>query len=166
MAETPISYKDPTYAALDSAVTQKLGLPEGLLDSIRTKGERSNADQVSEAGARSVYQIIPATRDAVLKKYGVDAYLSPQNAAEAAGLLLKESLERNKGDAALAVAEYHGGTDRSNWGPRTKAYVGRVTGGNTGAAPAPVAAPAAPMAPGESTFDKVMAQMKIGRAHV
>lgn len=133
--EAPIKFTDPLYASLDDRVTQKLGLPAGLLASIRTKGERSNADQVSEAGAKSVYQIIPATRKAVLDKYGIDAYLSPENAAEAAGLLLKESLDRNKGDTAIAVAEYHGGTDRSNWGPRTKAYVGRVTGG----APAPAA---------------------------
>lgn len=128
MKDAPRSYKDPLYASLDAGIEQKLGLPSGLLSTIRTHGERSNADQVSEAGAKSVYQIIPATRDAVLKKYGIDAYLSPQNAAEAAGLLLKEGLDRNKGDAALAAAEYHGGTDRANWGPRTKAYVERVRG--------------------------------------
>lgn len=155
MTDTPVSYKDPLYASLDAKTEAKLGLPDGLLAGIRTKGERSNADQVSEAGAKSVYQIIPTTRDAVLKKYGIDAYLSPENASEAAGLLLKESLERNKGDARLAVAEYHGGTDRANWGPRTKAYVGRVSGG----LPAADAAPAAPAVQGQSTYDKVMASM-------
>lgn len=152
MAETPVSYKDPTYATLDAKVTEKLGLPDGLLASIRTKGERSNADQVSEAGAKSVYQIIPATRDAVLKKYGIDAYLNPENAAETAGLLLKEGLDRNKGDPALAVAEYIGGTDRANWGPVTRAYVARVAGG----LPAPKAPAPAPAAP-QSTYDKVLA---------
>jgi Transglycosylase SLT domain len=131
--EAPKSFQDPLYADLDAKTETKLGLPVGLLSSIRTRGERSNADQVSEAGARSVYQVIPSTRDAVLKKYGIDAYLSPENAAEAAGLLLKESLKRNGGDPAAAVGEYHGGTDRANWGPRTQAYIGRVMSGQSAA---------------------------------
>lgn len=122
-------YTSPYYAELTAKVEEKLGLPSGLLHSIVTRGERSNADQVSEAGAKTVFQVIPATRDALLKKYGIDAYLSPENAAEAAGLLLRESLKRNDGDVAAAVGEYHGGTDRKNWGPRTQAYIGRVTTG-------------------------------------
>lgn len=129
MAQTaPNSYKDPYWTDLATGVESKLNLPEGLLAAVVTKGERSNADQVSEAGAKTPFQIIPSTRDAVLKKYGVDAYLSPQNAAEAAGLLLKESLDRNKGNVQTAIAEYHGGTNQKNWGPRTKSYVARVLG--------------------------------------
>jgi len=131
--KAPNSYKDPYWSDLASNTEKKLNLPNGLLVSILTRGERSNADQVSEANARTPFQIIPATRDAVLKKYGIDAYLSPQNSAEAAGLLLKESLDRNKGDVSLAAAEYHGGTNQKNWGPRTKAYVQRVSEGLTSA---------------------------------
>lgn len=141
----PTSYKDPLYAALDKQVSEQLGLPSGLLPSIRTRGERSNADQVSEAGAKTVYQITDTTRDLIQKKYGVDAYSSPKNAAMAAGLLLKEGLDRNKGNAALATAEYHGGTSKENWGKRTKDYVKRVTGQPLGGT-------------GGSTFDRVMAQ--------
>jgi hypothetical protein len=129
--QTPNSYKDPFWSDLASNVEQKLQLPTGLLKSVLLQGERSNADQVSEAGAKTPFQIIPATRKAVLDKYGVDAYLSPQNSAEAAGLLLKESLDRNKGDIRLAAAEYHGGTDPKNWGPRTKSYIERVSTGLT-----------------------------------
>jgi hypothetical protein len=170
VADAPVSYKDPYWSDLASSTEQKLGLPEGLLTSIITKGERSNNDQVSEAGARTVAQITPSTRKLILDKYGVDPYLNPQNAIEGAGLLLKEGLERNKGDASLAVAEYHGGTDRSNWGPRTRAYVGRVTGSDvSGATSAPKAvndapaAPATPPAQGSmpdgslSTFDRLSA---------
>jgi hypothetical protein len=124
------SYKDPFYDKLDAQVTSQLGLPSGLLANIRTKGEKSNASQVSSAGAQSVYQIIPATREAVLKKYGVDAYKSPEDAALAAGYLLKESIGRNKGDVASAVREYHGGTNPANWGKVNQAYVGRVMGKN------------------------------------
>lgn len=124
----PNSYKDPFWSGLAMSVEKRLDLPDGLLQSVVSKGERSNADQVSEAGAKTPFQIIPSTRKSVMDKYGIDAYLNPQNAAEAAGLLLKESLERNKGDTAAAVAEYHGGTDRKNWGRRTKDYVTRVLG--------------------------------------
>jgi len=128
--EFPNSYRDPLYASLDAKTEEKLGLPSGLLSSIRLNGERSNNDQSpTETGAKSPYQFIPATRQAIIKKYGIDPLLSPENASEAAGLLLKEGMERNKGNPALAVAEYIGGTDRSNWGPTTKAYVARVTGG-------------------------------------
>lgn len=153
--EFPRSFKDPVYAALDAKTEEKLGLPPGLLVSIRTNGERSNADQVSEAAARTPYQFIPATRKAIIDKYGIDPLLSPENASEAAGLLLKEGLDRNKGDVALAVAEYHGGVDRNAWGPRTKSYVQRVTGA------LPADAPAQP-AQAQSTFDRVSASMQSG----
>lgn len=122
----PTSYKDPLYASLDTSTEQKLGLPVGSLSSIRLNGERSNHDEVSSAGARTVYQFTPATRNAILKKYGIDVTLSPQNASEGAGLLIKEGLDRNGGDLAAAVGEYIGGLDRQNWGRQTKAYVNRV----------------------------------------
>lgn len=149
--QAPNSYKDPFWSDLASSTEQKLGLPSGLLKSVLLYGERSNADQVSEANAKTPFQIIPATRKAVLDKYGVDAYLSPQNAAEAAGLLLKESLQRNKGDIKLAAAEYHGGTNPKNWGPRTKSYIERVTSGVGQEQQATLPGG------GESTFQRVMA---------
>jgi len=158
--QVPTSYKDPFWSDLAANTEQKLGLPSGLLVSVLTRGERSNADQVSEAGARTPFQIIPATRKAVLDKYGIDAYLNPQTAAEAAGLLLKESLDRNQGNIVLAAAEYHGGTDPKNWGPRTKAYMQRVSQGvrelTTQAAPA--GRPAATIAEGGtmSTFQRAL----------
>lgn len=125
----PNSFRDPTYDRIDRAVEDRLGLPEGLLSSIRTKGERSNADQVSSAGARTVYQITAPTRAAIRQQYGIDPYSSAENAATGAGLLLRDSLARNNGDRSAAVGEYIGGTDRRNWGPQTRAYINRVTGG-------------------------------------
>lgn len=154
MGDTPNSYRDPYWVALADTTGEKLGLPPGLLPSIVTKGERSNHDQVSEAGAKTVFQIIPSTRDAALKKYGVDAYLSPENAAEVAGRLLKDSLDRNKGNPYAAVAEYHGGTDRGNWGAKTRAYVARVMDAK-GTAPA-----AAPEGAPQSTFQHVLTQQQ------
>jgi hypothetical protein len=166
--DTSTSYKDPSVLALASGVEQKLDLPKGLLVGIVTRGERSNSDQVSEAGARGLGQIIPATRKAAIDKYGIDPYLSDQNSLEVAGHLLKDSLDRNKGDVPTAVAEYHGGTDPANWGAKTAAYVKRVTGAlpavqDTSAAPAapantdPAAAPGVAPASGPSTFDQMWA---------
>lgn len=156
--QTPTSYKDPFWSDLAAGTEQKLGLPEGLLVSVLTRGERSNADQVSEAGAKTPFQIIPATRQAVLKKYGVDAYLSPENSAEAAGLLLKESLDRNKGDIKLAAAEYHGGTNPANWGPRTRAYIDRVSQGVRALSPQAATAQSPSIAEGgtTSTFQRAL----------
>lgn len=127
--ETPNSYKDPFWSNLAFATEAKLELPKGVLVSLLTNGEKSNNDQVSEAGAKTPFQIIPETRNAAIKKYGIDPYLSPENAAEVAGLLLKDSLKRNNNDVAAAIGEYHGGTNRDNWGPRTNAYVQRVLSG-------------------------------------
>jgi len=165
-AEAPNSYKDPFWSDLAGRVEAKLELPKGLLVGVLTRGERSNADQVSDAGARTPFQIIPATRKAAVDKWGIDPYLSPENAAEVAGKLLQESLQRNQGDPKLAVAEYIGGTDRKNWGPTTRAYVQRVVG----AQPAPVTEqppdtsvdlpPADPTQGGQSTFDRVSESMK------
>jgi soluble lytic murein transglycosylase-like protein len=121
-------YRSGAYAPIESKLEQQMGIPSGLLSGLRTRGERSNANQVSEAGARSVYQIIPATRDAFLKRTGIDAYAGPASAAKIAALTLLERYKAH-GDWRRAVVEYHGGLDPSNWGPRTRAYVGRVMNG-------------------------------------
>lgn len=127
MKNHPVAFTDPAYDGLEAAVTAKLGLPEGLLTAIRTKGERSNADEVSSAGARTVFQITPATRKGALKKFGVDAYASAENAVEVAGRILKDSLKATDGDVPEAVARYHAGTGGTR-GPVNRAYVARVTG--------------------------------------
>lgn len=122
----PESYADPLYDQVDAANEQKLGIPVGLLSSIRTAGEKTDASRVSSAGATTPYQFIAATRKAILDKYGIDVTLSPENASEGAGLLLQESLKRSKGDVETAVRQYHGGTDPKNWGKVNDAYAGRV----------------------------------------
>jgi len=124
----PKSFDDPAYDAADAAAAAKVGIDPILLQSVRKVGERSNADQVSEKDATTPYQFIPETRAAILKKYGIDVTLNPENAALGAGYLIKEGLDRNGGKAREAIAEYHGGLDRSQHGPINKAYVNRVLG--------------------------------------
>lgn len=129
MADLPKSFDDPAYDAADASAAATAGIDPILLRSIRTKGEQSNADQVSSKGATTPYQFIPATRKAILDKYGIDVTLNPQNASLGAAYLIKEGMDRNNGDASAAVAEYHGGLDRSQHGPINKAYVQRVMTG-------------------------------------
>jgi hypothetical protein len=124
-----VNYTDPRYSDLARIAEAAHHLPTGLLDAIRMLGERSNANQVSPANARSVYQFIPSTRRGVLKNYGVDAYSGPEGATEAAATLLEENLKRSGGNVPDAVSMYHGGLKRSNWGPVTRAYTDRVVGG-------------------------------------
>lgn len=155
----PNSYRDPYWSNLAGATEQKLGLPSGLLVSVLTRGERSNANQVSEASARTPFQIIPDTRDAAIKRWGIDAYVSPENAAEVAGLLLQDSLKRNQGDVAAAAGEYHAGPDRSRWGPRTRSYIERVTSGLQ----APSAPPGASAAPDQALIARAYDAYRAGR---
>lgn len=117
------SFRDPGYDTIEAKIEAKYPqLPKGLLARIRTQGERSNANQVSSAGAQTVYQVIPDTRAAFQQKYGVDAYASPEAAAEVAALHLIESMQRGEDP----VRGYIGGPDQSRWGPQTEAYAGRV----------------------------------------
>lgn len=132
-SESPNSFRDPYWSGLASKAEEKYGLTPGLLVSVLTNGERSNKNQVSEAGASTVFQIIPKTRDQILKRDGIDAYLNDQNAAEAAALVLKDGVNWARGKAksptetdALAAGYYHAGGDTANWGPKTQAYVNRV----------------------------------------
>jgi hypothetical protein len=130
MSETreapPNDFRDPFWRDLIASTEQRVGIPAGSLRAVVEFGERTPNDRVSSAGARTVFQIIPQTRNAILEKHGVDAYLSPENAAEAAALLLQEKLQRNGGNLAQAFGEYHGGTNRRNWGPVTRSYINRT----------------------------------------
>jgi hypothetical protein len=128
----PIKYNDPFWVQKAAEAEAKTGIPSGFLQSILLNGEKTNADRVSPAGAKTPFQVMPDTRNSLLKKYGVDAYKDAEGAAHAAALLLKESLNRNGGNIALATAEYHGGTNRKAWGPINRAYVARVVGGMSG----------------------------------
>lgn len=154
--KAPNSYKDPYWAQLASNAEASSSLPNGLLVSIVKNGEKSNADQVSDAKARTPFQITESTRDLALKKYGIDAYLSDQNAADVAGKLLRDSIDRNKGSVTDAIGEYHGGIDREAWGPKTKAYIARVVNGPELKSPQ---GSQVSSTTGGSTFDRVKQQM-------
>lgn len=125
------SYKDASWDSSEAKASAKTGVPVEVIRAIRVHGEKSNSNQVSPKGARGVYQFIPSTRNAFLKKYGVDAYSQdPDEQALAAAHHLKESYGRTK-DWARAVAGYNGGRS-GELGTNTTAenvnYVKRVMG--------------------------------------
>lgn len=119
------SFRDPGYDDIEARVAEKLGIPVEALRAVRVGGEQSNANQVSPAGARSVYQVIPSTRRGLRRQYGVDAYTGPENAAMASGLLLRDN-HTATGNWLDALRMYHGGPNRNRWGPVNRAYAQRV----------------------------------------
>lgn len=134
--DSPNSFRDPYWSDLARQAEQKHGITPGLLVSVLTNGERSNANQVSEKGAATVFQITPETRALILKRDGIDPYLNDRNAAEAAALVLKDGVNWAKGRAKdpmdvdrLASGYYHAGGDTANWGKKTDAYINRVMAG-------------------------------------
>jgi hypothetical protein len=152
------SFKDPVYDELDAKFASQVGVPEWLMKSIRLNGEKSNSDEVSPKNAKTVNQFIPATRDAVIKKYGVDPWASDEASTLGKAYLLKESLDRNGQDPAAAAREYIGGTNTANHGPQTRAYVNRVMMGRPKSeTAAPAGATAAPTQAGRSLSGELAA---------
>ena len=100
---------------------RQYGIDPRLLRSIVQVESGGNPHAVSPAGARGPAQLMPETA----KNLGVADPTDPQQAITGAAKLLRENLDRY-GKPSLAVAAYHGGTDQSNWGPKTRAYVDKV----------------------------------------
>lgn len=100
-------------SSIIAAVEKKQDLPSGLLQTIID----SNGTGIS-----------PASRKTILDIYGIDARLNTANAVEAAGILLNDAMAKNKGDEALALAEYRSGEDRTSWSGDTKKFVSGVLG--------------------------------------
>lgn len=148
----PRSFADPVYANLARMVEDKLSLPKGILDAIRTRGERSNADQVSSAGARGPYQFIPPTRRAFVRQYGLDPWKDAPTQTEAAGKHLLEDYKRT-GSWDEAIARYHGGQRPPTASRRYQERVGDFDNGVTNMAygqsryPAPYYGGPDPLAP-------------------
>ncbi len=123
-------YDDPSLARLAAEAERKYNLPPNILDAIRLAGERSNANQVSPAGAKGVYQFIPKT----WASYGKGAQpTDPVAATDAAARMIADLMKQYKGNIEAVVAHYNGGGrpakqllagQRMN--PETAAYVPRV----------------------------------------
>lgn len=136
------SYKSSAYLPIEAAVEKKLGITPGILANLRLNGEKSNAGQVSNASAKSVYQILPSNAEAYAKSHGLDIS-KPADAAMVAGLLVQERENFYKNlppeeRKAKVIRSYHGGYDESAWGPQNKGYAERTgVSGVGGKSPAP-----------------------------
>lgn len=121
------TYLDPRFDQIEAKAASSVGVDPALLRAIRTHGERTNPDQVAAGtGARTVWQITQSTRDAFLKKHGIDAFASEPAAAKVAAMVLKDGLRWGGGDPVEAAAYYHAGGDKKAHGKITQAYKSRV----------------------------------------
>lgn len=98
-------YDDPKLNDYASKVERDNNLPPGLLNAIKNRGERSNSDQVSPAGAKGVMQFMPATWG----QYGKGDITNPYDSIDAAGRYFADLMKRYGGNVDAAITEYNGG---------------------------------------------------------
>jgi len=98
-------YDDPKLNDYAAKVERDNGLPAGLLNAIKNKGERSNSDQVSPAGAKGVMQFMPGTWG----QYGKGDITNPYDSIDAAGRYFVDLMKRYNGSVDAAITEYNGG---------------------------------------------------------
>lgn len=110
------------WDSLIQAAGQKYNVDPRLIASVVQVESSGNPNAYrSDTGATGLTQIIPATA----KSLGVDPK-TPEGAIEGAAKLLDENLRRY-GNPEQAILAYHGGTDPSNWGPKTQDYLRKIS---------------------------------------
>lgn len=133
-ADAPVDYKDPYWSDLAVKYAKKHGVPEDLALGVLLKGEQTNADEISESGAKTPFQFVPGTRKQFIDTYNIDPWASPDAAAESAAIHLKESLTRNatlpeQEKKFAAAAEYLGGPNwKKDYPAQASEYASKVTG--------------------------------------
>lgn len=123
------SYNSKAYDPLEDQYAQQEGIPVEMLRAIRISGEQSNANAVSPAGARSVFQFTPPTRQSFIDKYNIDPWSGPDAATHAAAIHLGNDWKRSGGDVDETVLSYIAGPSGQRRGPASQAYLARVKNG-------------------------------------
>lgn len=103
-----------------------------------------------ETGALGAYQVMPTTAQTLAGRLGLPWNPTLMTSDSPAGrayqdrigqAAIQEAIDASGGDPATMAAYYHGGSDRSKWGPRTQQYanevVARIGGGYTNVASVP-----------------------------
>jgi hypothetical protein len=127
----------PTPTDIDALITQAehtYNLQPGVLRALLMRESSLNPNATGPGGELGIGQFMPGTAAA----FGIDPR-DPTQAIPAAGLFLRQNLNRFSGDYDKAVAGY-------NWGPgnvakfglanmpaSTRAYVGQILHGGSGA---------------------------------
>lgn len=105
-----------------------------LMDALIQQESGGRGDAVSSAGALGSTQMLPSTAREMAQKLGVqfDPTLLRSNTPQAleyqrqlGEAYLKEGLAKT-GNVRDALHYYHGGPNRSMWGPKTRSYANSV----------------------------------------
>lgn len=113
------------YSDLYQQAGQQYGVDPKLLavqGQVESSGDPDAQGPLTPYGqASGIAQLIPATA----KSLGVTDPTDPTQAIPAQAKLMAENIKKY-GDVRGALMAYHGGTDQSNWGPKTKAYAEKI----------------------------------------
>lgn len=118
------------YEDLIQQSAKQYGIDPRLLTAvIGTESNFNPQAKNAETGASGLGQMLSATAASL----GVKDPTDPKQAIPGAARLLAENIQRFGVDDG--VRAYHGGTDRANWGPKTEAYVNKVSAAFKGGSP-------------------------------
>lgn len=142
-----LKYNDPRISAYVSLVASERNMEDliPLIEGLRLAGEKSNNDQVSEAGAKSFMQFIPSTWHGAKdskngykwdRKTGRERDINnPADVVEASFDFISDIAKKYKTrDPMVIAAYYHGGDEDARLvlagkqpkGPRGRAYLERL----------------------------------------
>lgn len=115
-----------------NAVAADVGIPPSVIAN-QWKVESSNGQnligpETKWGKAKGHFQVLDGTHENIEKRTGLK--LDRMDFTESLyeyGQIMKENMVRY-GNVPDAVAAYHGGWNKENWGPVTQSYVARVTG--------------------------------------
>jgi len=117
------------YEAIIREAADLYVLDPALIRSVIETESAYDASAVSRTGATGLMQLMPA----VASNLGVENLLDPRENIMAGARLLRELLDRHRGDLRMALASYNAGAKavaryrRVPPFPETQAYVKRVT---------------------------------------
>lgn len=116
------------YEPIIAAAGEKYNVDPSLLRSLIMTESSGNPNAVGPetkwGRAQGLAQMIPDTQ----KRLGITDPFDPEQSIMGAARLLDENLKRY-GNLDEAVMAYHGGTNKANWGPKTKDYLKKIRGG-------------------------------------
>ncbi|WWT38282.1 transglycosylase [Enterobacteria phage PRDfuchsia] len=104
-----------------NAASAQYNLDPRLVAGVVQTESSGNPRATSGVGAMGLMQLMPSTA----KSLGVSDPYNPTQNIYGGAALLRENIDRY-GDVNTALLAYHGGTNQSNWGPKTKSYPGKV----------------------------------------
>lgn len=115
------------YSDLYESAGKQYNIDPALIRAVVGTESNGQPGAISIAGAQGVAQLMPAAA----KSLGVGNSFDPSQAIPGAAKLIAENLDRY-GSPDKAILAYHGGTDESNWGPKTQDYLRKVSAAYSG----------------------------------